>query len=228
PTAARPIATVTVGQLPLGVAVNPSSTRVYVANSWDGTVSVIDTASNTVVATVPVGTNPTGVAVNATGTRVYVANQGTVSVINTATNAVVATISIPGLRQVFGIAINPAGSRVYLSDTAANVVGVIDATSNTFMGVLAVGLAPMGLATDPTGAFIFVAQDRALGTVSVIRAATNTVVATVRVGENPEVYGSFVAGVPGGTASCDDQIAPLQRQIADLQQQLMAANQTIA
>jgi YVTN family beta-propeller protein len=158
PTAARPIATVTVGQLPLGVAVNPSSTRVYVANSWDGTVSVIDTASNTVVATVPVGTNPTGVAVNATGTRVYVANQGTVSVINTATNAVVATISTPGLRQIFGIAINPAGSRVYLSDTAANVVGVIDATNNTFMGVLAVGLAPMGLAVDPSGTRVYVAN----------------------------------------------------------------------
>jgi YVTN family beta-propeller protein len=41
------------------VAVNPAGTRVYVANSSpSGTVSVIDTATNTVVATVPVGEFP--------------------------------------------------------------------------------------------------------------------------------------------------------------------------
>ena len=134
PTATRPLVTnVTVGDLPLGVAVNPSGTRVYVANFFSNTVSVIDTATNT-VATVPVGANPTGVAVNAAGTRVYVINQGdrSVSVINASTNALVTTIPT-GLGQLFGIAVNPAGTRVYLSDTGANAVGVIDATTNTFL-----------------------------------------------------------------------------------------------
>src|SRR4051812_3951689 len=45
----------------------------YIANSRSNTVSVIDTASNTVVGTpIPVGNGPEGVAVNPTGTRVYV------------------------------------------------------------------------------------------------------------------------------------------------------------
>ena len=43
----------------------------YVANSGDGTVSVIDTATNTVVATVTVA-NFGGVAVTPDGTHVYV------------------------------------------------------------------------------------------------------------------------------------------------------------
>ena len=38
------------------------------------TVSVIDTASNTVVATVAVGSMPRGVAITPDGTRVYVTN----------------------------------------------------------------------------------------------------------------------------------------------------------
>ena len=43
--------------------------------SSSNTVSVIDTASNTVVTTVPVGTSPHGVAVTPDGKHVYVANR---------------------------------------------------------------------------------------------------------------------------------------------------------
>ena len=84
--------TVTVGANPLGVAVTPNGAYAYVANNDPGTVSVIATATNTVVATVTVGVNPYGVAVTPNGAYAYVANYGpgTVSVIATATNTVVA------------------------------------------------------------------------------------------------------------------------------------------
>src|SRR5207245_7249645 len=78
------VATVAVGASPSGVAVSPAGTRVYVANacgtdsgcnSFDGLVSVIDTATNAIVATVPVGASPIGVAFAPSGGRVYVANR---------------------------------------------------------------------------------------------------------------------------------------------------------
>src|SRR5207253_144972 len=50
------------GSEPVGVAVNPAGTRGYVTNQASDDVSVIDTASNTVVATIKVGSNPTGSA----------------------------------------------------------------------------------------------------------------------------------------------------------------------
>ena len=65
----------TVGLYPDGVAVTPDGTKVYVTNYGSNTVSVIDTATNTVTATVTVGTNPRGVAVSPDGKKVYVANQ---------------------------------------------------------------------------------------------------------------------------------------------------------
>ena len=68
-------ATVTVGSSPIGVAVTPDGTKVYVTNYDSNTVSVIDTATNNVTATVPVGTSPRGVAVSPDGTKVYVANR---------------------------------------------------------------------------------------------------------------------------------------------------------
>ncbi|MGD0764707.1 MAG: hypothetical protein ABR978_00155, partial [Dehalococcoidia bacterium] len=48
------IATVDVSSLPHGVAVNPSTNRIFVANGLGNNVSVIDGAGNTVVATVAV------------------------------------------------------------------------------------------------------------------------------------------------------------------------------
>ena len=91
---------------------NPAGTRVYVANNGNGSnsVSVIDTATNTVIATVPVGTWPRGVSVNPAGTRVYVANGGSnnVSVIDTATNTVVATVLVGDWPDAYGQFIGPA------------------------------------------------------------------------------------------------------------------------
>ena len=60
-TAANTVpATVTVGNLPVGVAVSPDGSKVFVANedSQPRSVSVIDTATNTVTATIPVGSGP--------------------------------------------------------------------------------------------------------------------------------------------------------------------------
>src|SRR6266404_2960716 len=73
---------------PLGFAQNA-----YITNNASATVSVIDTATNTVTATIHVGSNPLGVAVSPDGSKVYVTNNndGSVSVIDTATNAVTAT-----------------------------------------------------------------------------------------------------------------------------------------
>ena len=47
-----------VGSGAFGVAVTPDGSRVYVANLFDNTVSVIDTAANAVVTTIPVGSEP--------------------------------------------------------------------------------------------------------------------------------------------------------------------------
>jgi YVTN family beta-propeller protein len=80
----------------------------YVPNGND--VSVIDTATNTVVATVPVGNNPFGPAVTPDGTHVYAANlgDGTVSVIATASNTVVATVTVGRFPQ--GVAVTRTGN----------------------------------------------------------------------------------------------------------------------
>jgi YVTN family beta-propeller protein len=53
-----------VGGDPQGVAVDPATRTVYVANSGFSTVSVINGATNTVTHTITVGDEPNGVAVD--------------------------------------------------------------------------------------------------------------------------------------------------------------------
>jgi len=66
------------------VSITGAAPFAYISNIDDNTVSVIDTATDTVTVTISVGTNPKGVAVSPDESQVYVTNEGenTVSVIN--------------------------------------------------------------------------------------------------------------------------------------------------
>jgi YVTN family beta-propeller protein len=87
---------------PNGIALAPDGAYAYVtnavgANGDNGTVSVINTATNTVDETLTVGVNAYGVAVAPNGEYVYVTNfdDGTVSVIRTGTETEPTSSSSP-------------------------------------------------------------------------------------------------------------------------------------
>ena len=162
----------------------------YVANQCasssctDGTVLVINTATNAVAATSPVGNYPIGVAASPDGSRVYVANDSsnTVSVIDTATNAVAATIPVGN--APIGVAVSPDGSRVYVANEN-DTVSVIDTANDTVTATITVGNVPYGVAVNPDGSRVYVANNGS-NTVSVINTATNAVTATIPVGKAPD------------------------------------------
>ena len=112
----------------------------YITNFASNTVSVIDTATNTVIATAPVGSDPAGVAVTPDGSKVYVANENSnnVSVIDTATNTVIATIPV-GIDPL-GVAVTPDGSKVYVA--SIGTVSVIDTVTNTVTAPIGVDSRP--------------------------------------------------------------------------------------
>lgn len=137
PAAAAPgsvIATVPVGAVPQGVAVDSSSRTAYVTNYAAASLSVIDEASNTVIATLPLPTNgsPFGVAADPSRHTVYVTNSGlsTVSVIDGVTNTVTATIPSGAGGAPYGVGVDPSRHAVYVANLFANSIAVIDETSN--------------------------------------------------------------------------------------------------
>ena len=145
-----------VGDKPGPVAV--FGNRLYVTNTSDGTVTVVNTTTNQVVQTLTAtGGYPTALAAKADGQSVYVAHSvlyptgeafNTVSVINAATNQVVTDVRIPDLCAgvcygssggLTDLAISPDGSRVYVIQAYATDIGpwgsvaVIDTSDNSLI-----------------------------------------------------------------------------------------------
>jgi YVTN family beta-propeller protein len=173
----------------------------YVVNQTDATVSVIDTATNTVVATVPVGSNPQSVAVTPDGTYAYVVNSasntspfcpfgsnpGSVSVVSTLTNTVVATIPLGDAPA--GVAIAPNGTSAYVTNYADSTISAIDTFSNTVTATIPGGPNPCSVAFTQRGAQAYVFDQGNQGkTISVINTATGaitTTISTAASGEGP-------------------------------------------
>ncbi|MHB8329654.1 MAG: YncE family protein, partial [Acidimicrobiales bacterium] len=143
------IATVSVGTDPNGVAIDPGTHTVYVANLGGNTVSVIDGSTNSVTAAVDVGPYPAGVAVDPSTDTVYVTMlfSNTMSVIDGSTNAVTATVSVGGNPN--GVAVDPSTDTVYVANSANNTVSVIDGSTNAVTATVDVGTAPEGVTVDP-------------------------------------------------------------------------------
>jgi YVTN family beta-propeller protein len=90
------------------VAITPDGRTAYVTNFGGGTVTPINTATNTAGATIAVGSNPFGVAITPDGRTAYVTNDlgaGTVTPINTATKTPGATIPVGS--NPFAVAVTP-------------------------------------------------------------------------------------------------------------------------
>jgi len=188
---------VPVGTDPSDLAIDGATNTVYVTNTGDGTVSVINgatcDAANTsgcgaTPPTVTVGNAPAGVAVNSSTDSIYVANQAddTMSVINGAScegtntsgcGATPATVSVGASPQA--VAVNRATDTAYVANLSDNTVSVVNGGScngTTTSGcgatppTVTVGNAPYGLAIDTTTDIVYVANS-ADDTVSVVNGA---------------------------------------------------------
>ncbi|RON21456.1 MULTISPECIES: beta-propeller fold lactonase family protein [Pseudomonas] len=188
-----------VGTIPTGldpnvIAVSPDGTRVYVCNSTDNTVSVLDILNLSVIRTIPVGLRPRALAVSPDGTRTYISNswEKTVSVIDAATQAVIKTIPVGN--NAAGLAVSPDGTRVYICNNLDDTISVIDTVSLAVILTVPAGNAPTQIVINPDGTGIYISSPFN-GTVSVMDVKTLSVIETIPVGNQPDA----LAFSPDGT-----------------------------
>lgn len=189
------VATVTVGLGAGGLAITPDGAFVYAATTIPNFLSVIATATNTLVAQIA-PQSPLGVAITPDGAFAYVTASGVLNnihVIATATNTEVATITLDPVQQFSatpyfgGVAISPDGAFVYVTGFSAfnhaSEVAVIATATNSVVAYIPLPTSEAAtIALSPDGAFAYVTSVWNAGfatTVSVIATATNTVVGTV-------------------------------------------------
>ena len=198
----------------------------YITNQDGNNVSVINTATNTLVGSaIPVENFPNSVAISTDGSFVYIANGGSasVSVIDTSTNTVTATVPVgsgPG-----GIAITPDGNFVYVANQSNDNVSVIDTSTNMVVGSpIAVQSAPTGAAISPDGNFVYVTNFSS-DSVSVIDTSTNMVTATVNTGPGP----AGVAVSPDGSRvyTANNGLGPGNVSVIDTSTNTLITNVTV-
>jgi len=212
-------ATVSVQASPGDLAVNPATNQIYVvntcgsdtgcvtANLGEGSVTVIDGATNTVAATIAVGLYPTFVVANPATNEIYVHNTcassttcdsdndgpAGESVIDGATNTVATTVAV-------GYGLNVPIFSLLALDPTSNQIYVIDEC----------GSSPCPLKSD--GSF----GPSGTGAVTVIDGSTNTVSATLTVGAFPVTVAvnavtnqAYVVNLCGDTTTgCDSSTPP--------------------
>jgi YVTN family beta-propeller protein len=156
------VRTITVGRLPVNVAVDSSAHQAFVTDSLDGTVSVINTATFG-VSVIPVGTDPYGVTVDARTHRAYVTNSrdNTVSILDeNKHNNVIATVDVGLLPH--GIALDTRTSDVVVANSGDNTASVWHASdSQPHVITVPVGEQPEAVAIDALSHRVFVTNSGA-------------------------------------------------------------------
>jgi YVTN family beta-propeller protein len=189
---------VAVGNGPEGIASNPVTGFVYVADPLTNHISVINSISDTVVTNITVGTQPWGIAVDTTNNLIYVTNygSGTVSIIDGNTNALCvsprcAANTIVVDHNPEGIAINLKLGEVYVANSGSNDISVINVSTDAVIAKVAVGNSPMNVAVGPstsTPPYTVFVTNYGSNTVTVISLTSpfkSYPVTTIPVGSNP-------------------------------------------
>ncbi|OBU64055.1 hypothetical protein A9K58_18125 [Stenotrophomonas maltophilia] len=159
-----------------GVALDDAHDRLYVGNTVDLSVTVVDTAQNTAIGTVQLMEKKTGkdgkaaythdlreLVVDSAANRLYVTGHtsqpdtgSVLFVIDTTTLKVINTIEGLGNAKAPGLALDAGNKRVYASNLLADLV-VVDTDSGKVVAQHGIAAEqPMNIALDPAGTRLFV------------------------------------------------------------------------
>lgn len=214
------------------MALSPDGRHAYVGHEG-GTVSVIDTADNTV--STEIGAVAGGVdelAVSTDGTRLYAASLSAISVIDTASRTVLDTIILDTETTVGGIAAPRDGSRIYIAEALRPTVSVYDVATRRLVTRVTVNhrieyknAAAAVLTSDDTQLLVFATYQVGIdtgGDLVIIDTATHTVTGRIPFDANEAslASGSDTGHVYGlswyGDVQAFDTIAGVGTVIADL------------
>jgi YVTN family beta-propeller protein len=178
--------TVPAGDFPWAVAVNTVTNKVYVADIFGNTVSVIDATTDLLSSTISMGEDPDAVAVDAATDKIYVAVAGTnsVAVIDGSTDTVTSTISVGTAPSA--VAVDATTNTIYVVNQQSDSLSVIDGASGTVTStIFGLGAGPEAVAVDAVTHVVYVANSSS-NTVSVIHEGSLTVASTITVGAEPD------------------------------------------
>jgi DNA-binding beta-propeller fold protein YncE len=140
------------------MALDPTGSRLYVATRAGGSVLEVDTVHHRVHRTFRLGGQPQGLAVSRNGRTLYVANEHHgLDVVSLPTGQRVGSVSLGG--QAIELALSPDDRDVHVALVSTGAVAVVDRASLKLRTILPTGGRPRGMAFDPSGRVLVVANE---------------------------------------------------------------------
>lgn len=172
------------GSFPIGIDINPITNKLYVANQFSNTISVIDIEKSIVEKNIEVGNSPYDIDVNPFSNRIYSSNRdsNSISVIDGFTNNELT--EIPVGKSPLGIGVNLATSWIYVANFNSGTITVIDAIDNHIIKSLKFASLPYDIVINPHTNKVYV-TDLGKNSVLVLDGNNNTLVSTIPVGSKP-------------------------------------------
>lgn len=138
------------------ITLSPDENRLYVVNSDSGSVTAVDTDSETVMWEVPVGVGPSTLAVSPGSDRLYVAvrNDGLLVALDAYTGEHIGT-TVTG-PEPYGVITSVDGKTVIVSESASDSVSFFDAARLELLKHLDVRSRPRGLAVSSDGRSLYI------------------------------------------------------------------------
>ena len=170
----------TVGPQPHAIALSPNGLA-YIANGGDGTVSMVDVTTHRELARIPAGAVSEGICIGTNG-DVYVANAGagTVTIIDPLTFRTHA-ISMDG-QPVRTVPLPTGGVLVSVAGPQGALVAL--GPDGAIRWRIPLGLAPDGIALDPSGKWAFVSENRT-STIHVVDLTGPRILTSYKAGDGP-------------------------------------------
>jgi YVTN family beta-propeller protein len=164
---------------------NPANNRVYVSNCENGSITVIDGATNQIVTTIGVAGVAYSLCLNSAGDRLYCAADDTVSIIDTGGDTLLRSFRVRGPTTMV---CDRNGNKLYVDCPEDGLVRVYDAASGTLVREIAFGQnTPCTLLPYPGTSHLFCATEAGgtSDTVFVMDSETDSVVGKTAVGSGP-------------------------------------------
>lgn len=209
---------IAVGASPHSNTKRPEHDEVWIDNSGNNTVSVINTNSNTVTATYTGFPGANGLAFSPDGNLAYVGTTvagGTIQIADADTGNIID--SIAGTAGAEWLTINSDGTRLYASHPTTNTIDVFNLSSRTLITSVVVGDGPWGMALNADNSVLYVAKPNLLGSLSgtdiaLVDTATNTVTSNITPGGGAPF---FIWAAPTESGSATINITVSSSALAD-------------
>jgi YVTN family beta-propeller protein len=177
------------GYIPAGVAVDPPSSRLYIADSGDDALDVRNASTGGSIASIGLAGSPEAVVFDARNNRVLAAiltssYQVEVAFVDAATDAVLgySHVGSDTYGDSLSLAVDESLNTVFATNPGPGEgLTALNASSETEIGNLSFGNTPGGICADPARNLAY-ETDRATSNVTVVNASALSVVATVRAG----------------------------------------------